>query len=52
MGRPHVFAADEQGAFFAFGWAQMRAHGDLILRLWAGPRPRAGYWGEVETDRG
>jgi len=53
-GVPHVFAADEEGAFFAFGWAQMRAHGDLILRLYGQARGRgAEYWGPeyVETDR-
>lgn len=53
-GVPHVFASDEEGAFFAFGWAQMKTHGDLILRLYGQARGRgAEYWGpeSLETDR-
>jgi len=40
--------------FYAFGWAQMRAHGDLILRLYGQARGRAAeYWGAayLEEDR-
>lgn len=53
-GVPHVFAADEEDAFFAFGWAQMQVHGDLILRLYGEARGRgAEYWGSdsLDTDR-
>ena len=29
-GVPHIFAADDAAAFYAFGWAQMHAHGNVI----------------------
>jgi acyl-homoserine-lactone acylase len=53
-GVPHIFAEDTEGLFHAFGWAQMKSHGDLILRLYAEARGRAAeYWGEshIESDR-
>lgn len=53
-GVPHIFAADEIEAAYATGWAQMRSHGDLILRLYAQSRGRgAEYFGEawLEQDR-
>jgi acyl-homoserine-lactone acylase len=53
-GVPHIFASDDEAAFYAFGWAQMRAHGDLIARLYGEARGRAAeYWGEqnLESDR-
>ena len=28
-GVPHIFAPDAEMLFYAFGWAQMQAHGDL-----------------------
>ncbi|MGH9336838.1 MAG: penicillin acylase family protein, partial [Vicinamibacteria bacterium] len=50
-GVPHIFAADEEAAFYAFGWAQMHAHGDLIARLYGEARGRAAeYWGEEHLD--
>jgi acyl-homoserine-lactone acylase len=52
-GVPHVFAEDAAALFYAFGWAQMHSHGDLILRLYGQARGRAAeYWGEsfVESD--
>src|SRR5918996_2200888 len=33
-GVPHIFAQDAAALFYAFGWAQMRSHADLILRLY------------------
>ena len=43
---PHIFAADAPGMFHAFGWAQMAAHGDLLLELYGQARGRAAeYWG-------
>jgi acyl-homoserine lactone acylase PvdQ len=33
-GVPHIFAADVESLFRAYGWAQMEAHGNLILRLY------------------
>ncbi|MEM8720428.1 MAG: acylase [Cyanobacteria bacterium P01_G01_bin.39] len=53
-GIPHVYGVDAQGAFKAFGWAQMQSHGDLILRLYGQARGRAAeYWGEdyLESDQ-
>jgi len=53
-GVPHIFASDAEGLAYGFGWAQMQAHGDLILRLYAEARGRAAeYWGEdhADTDR-
>jgi acyl-homoserine-lactone acylase len=32
-GVPHIYAKDRGGLAYAFGWAQMRNHGDLLLRL-------------------
>jgi acyl-homoserine-lactone acylase len=46
-GVPHIFAADAAALFYAFGWAQMRSHADLLLRLYGQARGRgAEYWGE------
>jgi acyl-homoserine-lactone acylase len=53
-GVPHIFADDTANLFYAFGWAQMHAHGDLLLRLYGQARGRAAeYWGErfLESDR-
>ena len=53
-GVPHIFANDAKGLFYAFGWAQMQSHGDLILRLYGQARGQAAeYWGESywESDR-
>ena len=40
-GVPHIFAKDRDGLAYAFGWAQMQNHGDLLLRLVAQARGRA-----------
>jgi acyl-homoserine-lactone acylase len=40
-GVPHIFAKDRNGLAYAFGWAQMQNHGDLLLRLVAQARGRA-----------
>lgn len=40
-GVPHIFAQDAAGLLYAFGWAQMHNHGDLLLRLYARARGRA-----------
>src|SRR5215217_2966497 len=53
-GVPHIFADDTVNLFYGFGWAQMHAHGDLLLRLYGQARGRAAeYWGEryLESDR-
>ena len=53
-GVPHILAANEEELFYAFGRAQTRAHGNLLLRLYGEARARAAeYWGEehLESDR-
>jgi len=40
-GVPHIVAADDAEGFEAFGWAQMRAHADLLLRFYAAARGTA-----------
>lgn len=53
-GVPHVFAATDEEVFHAHGWAQAKAHGDLVLRLYGESRGRAAeYWGaeHLESDR-
>ena len=52
-GIPHIFAKNDPELFFAYGWAQMHSHGDLILELYGRARGRAAeYWGEqyLESD--
>ena len=53
-GVPHIFAPDLDQAMYAFGWAQMQSHGDLVLRLYGQARGRgAEYWGAeyLDSDR-
>jgi acyl-homoserine-lactone acylase len=53
-GVPHIYSADPEGLLYAFGWAQMQSHADLILRLYGTARGRAAeYWGQanLENDR-
>lgn len=54
-GVPHIYAADRDSMFYAHGWAQMRNHADLLLRLYGESRGRASeYWGgdsNLELDR-
>lgn len=53
-GIPHIYGKDTRSAFYAFGWAQMQSHGNLILRLYGQARGRAAeYWGDkyTESDR-
>ena len=40
-GVPHIYASSEQQAFRAYGYAQMEAHGDLMLKFYAAARGRA-----------
>ncbi|HEX6134336.1 MAG TPA: acylase [Longimicrobiales bacterium] len=50
-GVPHIFAQDAGALFYAFGWAQMRSHADLVLRLYGQARGRAAeYWGTDFVD--
>jgi len=41
FGVPHIYAKNMQEMYYAFGWAQMSSHGDLILRLYAQARGKA-----------
>ncbi|HUF77901.1 MAG TPA: penicillin acylase family protein, partial [Thermoanaerobaculia bacterium] len=53
-GVPHIFAASDEDLFFAHGWAQAAAHGDLLLWLYGQARGRAAeHWGEdfLDSDR-
>ena len=34
FGVPHVFARNEAGLFYGFGWAQAPNHGNVILHLY------------------
>ncbi len=46
FGVPHIFAKNNHEMYYAFGWAQMHNHADLILKLYAQGRGRAAeYWG-------
>ena len=47
-GVPHIYAESLEEALYALGWAQMRAHGDVILESFAVGRGRAAeLWGEA-----
>lgn len=53
-GVPHIFSTAASDMYYAFGWAQMHNHADLILKLYGQARGRASeYWGEeyIESDR-
>ena len=51
FGVPHVYANDLEGLFFAYGYAQMRSHGNLVLKLYGESRGRsAEYWGEKSPE--
>jgi len=53
-GVPHIYSSDADSLMYAFGWAQMRAHGNRVLRLYGEARGRAAeYWGpeHLNTDR-
>ena len=45
-GVPHIFAPDHSSLFYAYGYAQMEAHSELLLQLYAQARGRgAEYYG-------
>jgi len=47
FGIPHIYAQNANDLFYAYGWAQTHAHGDLLLKLYGQSRGRAAeYWGE------
>jgi acyl-homoserine-lactone acylase len=46
-GIPHIFAPDHASLFYAYGYAQMEAHSELLIRLYAQARGRgAEFYGE------
>ena len=46
FGIPHIYGESAEELLFAHGWAQMEAHGDLLLELYGRSRGRAAeYWG-------
>ncbi len=53
-GVPHVYGRSEAEMYYAFGWAQMHNHANLMLRLYGQARGRAAeYWGAnyLESDQ-
>jgi len=45
-GVPHIYADNEYDLHKAYGWAQMKNHGNLILRVYGESRGKsAEYWG-------
>ncbi len=40
-GVPHIYARNNREMYYSFGWAQMKCHADLILRLYAEARGKA-----------
>jgi acyl-homoserine-lactone acylase len=53
-GIPHIMASDSPSLFYAYGYAQMEAHSELLLRLYAQARGRgAEFYGEsyLASDR-
>src|SRR5262245_58506669 len=54
FGIPHIIASDHASLFYAYGYAQMEAHSELLLRLYAQARGRgAELYGAtyLEADR-
>ena len=53
-GVPHIFAPDHPSLFYAYGYAQMEGHAELLVRLYAQARGRgAEFYGDeyVSSDR-
>ena len=53
-GIPHIFSDNYEDMFYAYGWAQMRNHGNLLLQLYAQARGQgAEYFGEkhLQSDQ-
>jgi acyl-homoserine-lactone acylase len=53
-GVPHIYSKSDPEAYYAFGWAQMNSHANLILQLYAQSRGKASeYFREkyLDSDR-
>lgn len=49
-GVPHISGNTSSDVYYAFGWAQMKAHADVILKSYGKARGRsAEYWGGAEN---
>lgn len=49
-GVPHISGATDVEAYYAFGWAQMKAHGNIILKSYGKARGRSvEYWGGTQN---
>ena len=49
-GVPHIFAPDHPSLFRAYGYAQMEAHSELLIRLYAQARGRgAEFYGDRKS---
>ena len=49
-GIPHIEAKRTKDLYYGLGWAQMKAHGNVILKLYAKARGKsAEYWGGQEN---
>ncbi len=54
FGVPHIFAPNHPSLFYAYGYAQMEAHSELLLRLYTQARGQgAEFYGEqyLDSDR-
>jgi acyl-homoserine-lactone acylase len=54
FGIPHIFAPDRASLFYAYGYAQMEAHSELLVRLYAQARGTAAeHYGReyLDSDR-
>src|SRR5215471_12705562 len=54
FGIPHIIAKDHRSLFYGYGYAQMEAHSELLLRLYTQARGRgAEFYGEpyLDSDR-
>jgi acyl-homoserine-lactone acylase len=50
-GVPHIYGKTAKEMYYAFGWAQMNNHANLILQLYGQARGRAAeYWGKKYFD--
>lgn len=52
-GIPHIYSSNTQEMYYAFGWAQMHNHGNLLMKLYGQARGCASeYWGVdyLESD--
>ena len=50
-GVPHIYGKTEASVFYGFGYATVKNHGDVVVKLYGQARGRAAeYWGEAEIE--